>query len=275
MAALLPREQALRDVLTDNDLVNLTNAQANSVNTAGVRTVDDLILVDQDDLMEDLNINAIRRTRLKALISWAKDRDDEIDRNVDQVDVTEFTPAIMREMMRELSKKRTADDMMKDSAKDDQKLPEPFTGKARNWIDKKREFKSYLGTRIGKSGLPLLYVVLTNEDEPPAGEQVSPLMRRMLDHPLFGDRFDEDNMQVHQYLTRWTTGGNADTHIDAHPGDGWGAWLQLIQQYEGLDAVNCLSRRLPRRLASSNTSKSPGISILKSMQTVISRLKTC
>jgi hypothetical protein len=88
-----------------------------------------------------------------------------------------------------------------------------FSGKRRDWTTANRKLLAYLGQQRGVNGVPLSYVVRSDEDRP---EELDEVQDEIWNLPLSGTYFDNDNYTVYQILHQWTAERVADTHVDQY-----------------------------------------------------------
>ena len=133
------------DVL--RNIVGLNQAQVNWLTAQGIASVEDMILIGQDDILEIFDTQAHRLTamvksKMKAFMGWAQYQEQL--HGAGNYDLAEFTQDECGKWQRQLNNKRKNDDRAK-VKKDSIKMPETFNGRQHAWIKAKREMIAYLG----------------------------------------------------------------------------------------------------------------------------------
>jgi hypothetical protein len=147
--------------------------------------------------------------------------------------------------------KRTQDEL---GCKKDPNESEKFTGKHKDWQQRKREAIAFSSKKIGRAGVPLVYLLHADAGDEETADALdgiieSTLLYRIKIAPLSGEAFTLDNYELFQFLVSWTSSGTVEPHVDLHKGtqNGRLAWLRLEETYEGSDS--------PSRLYTQCTSK--------------------
>ena len=104
------------------------------------------------------------------------------------------------------------------------------------WNDWKPTFVNYLRLLPGRDGVPLLYVIRTNEtpDPTPHTDFLEEYVRMA---PLAGEAYEIDSFEVRTYIMKYITeNSNAEAAIQAlqNTRDGRVAFTALSELYEGV-----------------------------------------
>ncbi|KAI2509730.1 hypothetical protein MHU86_4712 [Fragilaria crotonensis] len=209
-------------------------AQTRLIDFEGIDEVEDLAnYTDREiDQMADRNAKrnpanqrvqfGLKRTKyLKAVCHWVR-------KNVREgapCDVRELTPALIAELIQDMIARAS----QKDS---DSKLyyPEAFSATDyKNWIKK---VENYLDSRIGKSGVPLSYVIRPANVDP--AEAPDEYTRAMWATSFETQQFREDNREVYHLFKDLVTKTEGATWFEkVKDGDGRAAHLLLREHYVG------------------------------------------
>ena len=237
------------------DVIGMSTTQINRLQQEGINSVNDMLLVGEEDVLAsnstgNSKLTAMVKSRLRALIAWGQQLNP-----LGEIDITLFDDIVCAEWQQRLNQKRIR--TAKGSKKDDLKMPDPFSGKQNNWLQCKREMKAYLGQKEGVNGTPLLYVIWTEEDDTITEGQQSDIVNQIKQSPKTGNLYERDNYTVFGILQLWTSGGNAATYVDTFQTthDGRGAWLYLLNLFDGGDAKETLAREARRMIKESYFSK--------------------
>ncbi|KAI2489317.1 hypothetical protein MHU86_25268 [Fragilaria crotonensis] len=207
-------------------------AQTRLIDFEGIDEVEDLAnYTDREiDQMADRNAKrnpanqrvqfGLKRTKyLKAVCHWVR-------KNVREgapCDVRELTPALIAELIQDMIARAS----QKDS---DSKLyyPEAFSATDyKNWIKK---VENYLDSRIGKSGVPLSYVIRPANVDP--AEAPDEYTRAMWATSFETQQFREDNREVYHLFKDLVTKTEGATWFEkVKDGDGRAAHLLLREHY--------------------------------------------
>jgi hypothetical protein len=138
------------------------------------------------------------------------------------IDALLFTDDICAKVQARLTKNGKSDKERTTSKLPTVTLP-AFDGSPRTWTAEKHTFLAYLGQqKVNRNKLPLLYVV---RNELKRADTIdNPIADTVWKTPLQGPSFLNDNFMVYQILLQWTSGGNAEIHVDKFKdtNDGWG-----------------------------------------------------
>jgi hypothetical protein len=104
--------------------------------------------------------------------------------------------------------------------------------KPTDWTQWSRDFQIYLSNHSGISHAPLDYVIRAH---PPEAGTPSARELDLQRYPLTGIHYKEDNMRIYRILNPLITGSEAMTWTSAfeRAQDGRGAWLAMVNHYEG------------------------------------------
>jgi len=209
------------------DIVGLTQVQVNRMEIQGIESVEDMILIGQEDTLDIFDaaahrLTAMVKSRLKAFMGWAQYQEQL--HGPGNYNLADFDDEECGRWQRQLNNKRKHDDKSK-TKKDSIKMPETFNGKQQSWIKSKREMIAYLGQQEGVTGIPLVYVIWNEDDNDE--EQESQIMLLIQNAVREGADFQKDNYTVFGILQLWTSGGTAAEYIDQFQAihDGRSAWL--------------------------------------------------
>ena len=228
------------------DVVGLSEAQADRLISQDISTATELSYIDDTNLMASFEDNnkptTGTRVRLLAFRSWSREQQTIFGHG--NVDSTLFTDdqqdAIL--MRKATATKRGGEDMslLSPSGKE-AKEPDPWLGKIQDWRKKKREFLAYVAKRRGVNGVPLAYLLRSeNEDDEHYGLFDGSNRALIRNAPLTGSAFNTDNYDLYQLLVTWTSGGTAEAYVDKYRSTehGRNAWLRILEAMEGQDAKN-------------------------------------
>jgi hypothetical protein len=201
----------------------------------GVRTIDDILYVEIDSLLECLtqNTSVLARTRLKTLKFWAEAEDDIGN----GINLNHFTAEVCRERQKIIAKSTRSTNDTGDKATATREKLSTFNGKRENWGRAKRELIAYLNQIKNDNGVPLYYVIRDPDLEDQYRNDNGEIGRKIYEAPFMGRIYSQDAFKVLQILRQWTSGGTADTFVDNN-NDVQVAWSQLLRNYEGHDARN-------------------------------------
>jgi len=143
------------------NVVGLNDEQLGKLTEQGINTVDDMILIGQQDILAVFKgpekLTAMVKSKLKAFIEWIQYQ--EQIHGADKYDLKDFNNQACADWQRCVNNKRKSEDRSKATKKDALKLPETFNGKQQSWLKSKREMQAYLGQLEGVTGIPLIYVI--------------------------------------------------------------------------------------------------------------------
>ena len=250
-AALNQRRADFGNVI--QTVVGMNAAQAQDVWDNGIRSIENLVFID-DEIARDLHddtanhLGAVCKSKWKALIGWAYQQSRSLEPDqVHTIDVTQFTEAVCLRVMRDAKERSREKTTGSEKGKSEAKMPDPWSGRIKDWRRKKRELIAYLGnvpSRRG-AGLPLVYVIYSDDDDSFGFEDGAPhALQEIRDAERQGPDFEADNMAVFNILTTWTSGGMAETHVDNYrtTRDGRGAWLEMHAVFDGADSLEAIAR---------------------------------
>ena len=224
-------------------VVIMAQAQLTRLLNNGISTAEDMAMLDNETLMAVMPdaTSAMIKMRLKTLKSWI---DREFDTVVGQpsgtLDIRRFNTEVCRELQRKLSRKGSATVSFKSSTQTDVKDGiGTFNGKINTWKRAKRKFEAGLVQLKNENGIPLSYVI-RDDEERDAAIAAGGLAAQLYDAPMSGPTFLQDNYRLYQNIIQWTSGGTAETYVDAFQSTqhGRNVWLALINTYEGAGAKN-------------------------------------
>ena len=165
----------------------------------GVTTVDDLLLVDMDSLLDCLTdaTSVMAKTRLKTLKMWAE---EQFDIN-QQINIQEFTEVTCREKQMKVAKApiKTKTGISDGGSAGKEKL-QTFNGKIENWLNSKRELTAYLNQIQNENGVPIYYVIRNPEDESEYCNHNGETGNKIYDAPFQGRIYNDDAFKVLQIL---------------------------------------------------------------------------
>ena len=188
-------------------VILLTTPQMRNTITvnAGITTVDDLLLLDEESLINTCTAatSAMSKMRLKTLKRWTE-RQADVDEGA--LNIQDFTPEICRELQRELARtKKTKDD--ETSSQGTKEKLTSFNGKAESWGKSKRLLTAYLNQIKGVNGIPLYYVIRDPELELTYRNDNGVIGEMIYDAEHRGRAYEQDAFRVMQILRQWTSGG--------------------------------------------------------------------
>ena len=202
----------------------------------GVTTIDDLLMVDMESLLDCLsdNTSIMAKTCLKTFKMWAK---ESYDIN-HAVNIRDFTMDVCRTNQMKIAKttSKTKSSGTDGVSSSKEKL-RSFNGKRENWTNSKRELTAYLNQLHNEAGVPLYYVIRDPDNEEEYRLHNGETGNKIYDAPFIGRIYDDDAFRVLQILRLWTSNGTAQTYVD-QTNDVQIAWHNLITIYEGHDARN-------------------------------------
>ena len=243
------------------NVVKMTPAQMARLVNNGVSTAEDVAMLNSDTLMSipPDGMPAMTKMRLKTLKQWV---DAEFDQVIGQptgtLDIRKFTVEVCRDLQRKLSRKGGVGVTFKASTQPDVKDGiGTFNGKISTWKRAKRKFEAGLAQLKNENGIPLAYVI-RDDAERDTAIVAGGFGMQIYDAPLSGPTFLQDNYRVYQSLVQWTSGGTAETYVDAYQSTqhGRNVWLALIGTYEGADVLAMpMSRRHELYLSPSSMKK--------------------
>ena len=224
-------------------VVMMTPAQMVRLINNGVSTAEDVAMLDSDTLMSIPadNMQAMTKMRLKTLKHWVDAAFDQvIGQPTGTLDIRQFTVEVCRDLQRKLFRKGGVGVSFKATTQPDVKDGiGTFNGKISTWKRAKRKFEAGLAQLKNENGIPLAYVI-RDDAERAAAIAAGGFGMQVFDAPLSGPTFLQDDYRVYQSLVQWTSGGTAETYVDAYQSTqhGRNVWLALIGAYKGADARN-------------------------------------
>ena len=170
------------------------------------------------------NLGALQVKKVRALVFWARDlrqRQLPIPNNG-------FTPAVLQETLQIMEASENMDEVA---------VKRPPVLKQDNWDDWEPTFVNYLKTLKGASGVPLDYVIRSDELTPQDFEQDDSRNRLIYGVALEGRVFDVDNMRVAHEITA-LMGPETLPWVEPHEDDGRNMMQALRDHYDGPGEVS-------------------------------------
>ena len=153
----------------------------------------------------------MQRTKLLlAMADWVKDRQRVNEApEVDGYDAVTFREAIIESAERQ-TVRASDEDTMESRAKN--ATPGMLTGES-IWDKWEAQLTNHLCILYGAYGVPLAYVIREDEDPPDDAEYDNFNEQCIACCPLEGPKFESDARKVHQIISSFTTGENAEQWI--------------------------------------------------------------
>ena len=235
-----------------------TQAKRDRITNTGIRTAEDLMLIDMEGLMDCISVNTISimvRTRMKTMKKWVEEEFDvEGEGNVD---ISKFTIEVCKEKQREISRSTGTSNQSSSSdktitTKDKLSI---FSGKRGDWLNAKRKLTAYLNQIKNAQGVPIYYVIRDPEEEEKYREDNGDIGKSIYEAPPRGRIYEADAFTVMQILRQWTAkDSTAQTFVDNN-NDVQEAWAQLVRNYEGIDARSANIQKARETIATSHWSR--------------------
>ena len=232
------------------------------VNTAGITSLDDFVILQPDDAKETCKrhneahstgqlrqfaLGITHQKKLEGFLYWYHDK----RRRQQPIIAAEFTLNVMVESM----EKYRAQTVEEETEQKELNPGQIETGSG--WFGWSERAESALLGMKGCSGQGPLYRVI-REDRPVGWIPPNDTMRLCYDLPLQGISFDQDNRQVWRLLQRWIIKDPIYNWLKEYESseDGRGAWLALKSQLEGTAAINARANEARRILGTGQGSAS-------------------